>query len=468
MKTYQDLSKVGESETERGKFCRDAVKQFMETDEYRKAKAGQAYYDKHNLTIEAYKKFLYTVSGKKVEDVFSANYKLETNIFRRLCIQQNQYVLGNGVTLIGNDKKEVDKESLGKNFDFQLQKIGKIALAQGCAFGFWNLDHLEVFGYADTPKLPGFCPLFDEETGQLRAGIRFWFRNVDNNQIFRATLYEEDGYTDYTQSNSGPVTILTEKRKYIVNTVSTIAGGIEETWGDDYKGFPIKICYASDTQSSELSEGLRNKIDAIDLIESGLANTIDDTSGFFWLVKNAGGMDDPDLARFVQRIKTLKAVSLDSEDGGGAEPVTYDVPIESRKYILEQLRKDIYEDFGALDIQTLSAAQKTTQEIQAAYQNQDNKCADYEYYIIDFVQQILDIAGMDATPTFTWNKVVNMAEQTNMILSCAQYLPDEMLIKKLPFLTPEEAEQAINQKDMESFTQFNDNNISGNDNKDDE
>lgn len=454
MKTYQDLLLVGESDAARGQFCREAINMFMGTEEYRAAKAGQAYYDKHNVTIEAYKKFLYTVSGKKVEDVFGANYKLETNVFRRLCLQQTQYVLGNGVTLIGSDKEEVEKDALGKDFDFQLQKIAKVAMAQGVAFGFWNLDHLEVFGYADTPKMAGFCPLFDEDTAELKAGIRFWFRRVGSNNIFRATLYEVDGYTEYSQKNSEDVLVLKDKRPYIINTVSTEAGGIEEVWGDMYSGFPIKACYSSDTQTSELSEGLRNKIDAYDLIESGLANTIDDTSGFFWLVKNAGGMDDTDLARFVQRVKTIKAAGVDSEEGGGVEPVTYDVPIEARRYILEQLRKDIYEDFGALDINALSAAAKTTQEIQAAYQNQDNKCADFEYYITDFVQQILEIAGIDATPTFTWNKVVNMAEQTNMVLSCAQYLPTELLIKKLPFLTPEEAEQAIANNDMNSYSQF--------------
>lgn len=455
MLTYQDLVNVGEGDIARGQFCRDAITQFMNSKEYRIAKAGQSYYDKHNLTIESYKQFLYTVSGRKVEDIFSSNYKLETNIFRRLCIQQNNYVLGNGVTLIGDDKKEVDKSQLGKDFDFQLQKIGKIAMAQGMAFGFWNMDHLEVFGFADTPKMPGFCPLFDEHTSQLRAGIRYWFRKVGDNNLFRATLYEEDGYTEFAQEGTDDPYIINAKRGYIINAKITKAGGVEEVSFDNYGSFPIKVCYASDTQMSELSEGLRNKIDAIDLIESGLANTIDDTSGFYWLVKNAGGMDDPDLARFVQRVKTVKAMSVDSEEGGDISPVTYDVPVEARRYILEQLRKDIYEDFGSLDVNTLSAAQKTTQEIQAAYQNQDNKCADYEYYITEFVQQILEVAGIDATPTFTWNKVVNLAEQTSMVLSCANILPADIIIKKLPFLTPEEAELALSQIDTEDFIRFN-------------
>ncbi len=48
-----------------------------------------------------------------------------------------------------------------------------------------------------------------------------------------------------------------------------------------------------------------------------------------------------------------------------------------------------------LDVNTLSAAAKTTQEIQAAYQSMDNKCADFEYAVLDFVKNILDLAGTE-------------------------------------------------------------------------
>ncbi len=63
--------------------------------------------------------------------------------------------------------------------------------------------------------------------------------------------------------------------------------------------------------------------------------------------------------------------------------------------MLELLRKDIYEDLQSLDVNTLSAAAKTTQEIQAAYQSMDNKCADFEYAVLDFVKNILDLAGTE-------------------------------------------------------------------------
>lgn len=449
MKTFQDLIKAGENG--KGLFCRQAIDEFMGSTDYLNAKAGQSYYEKHNLTIENFQKFIYTLSGRQIEDTFSVNYKLKTLFFRRLVLQQVQYVLGNGVTL----QKNGNKEKLGADFDFKLQTAAKKSMACGVSFGFWNLDHLEVFGYADTAKEPGFCPLYDEDTAQLRAGIRFWFRQVGDILLFRATLYEEDGYTEFVQKNRSDVEIMQPKRAYKITQIVTRAGGVEEEYSENYSRLPIIPLYANDTHESELV-GIRECVDCYDYIKSGLANDIDEATGFYWVLQNTAGMDDTDLARFVQRMKTVKAAVVESDQGSSVEAHTVDVPVEARKTMLELLRKDIYEDFQALDVNTLSAAAKTTQEIQAAYQAQDNKCADFEYYVTDFVQKILALAGINDNPTFVWNRVVNMAEQTNTVLTASNYLPDDIIIKHLPFLTPEEADQVIKEnkaKELESFSE---------------
>lgn len=445
MYTFQDLLNVGESG--KAQFCRDAVDLFRASADYKRAKDGLAYYNKHNVTIENYQKFLYTLSGQKIPDVFSANYKLKTLFFRRLVTQQVQYVLGNGLKL--SDSK--NKEKLGRDFDFKLQSAAKKAVASGKAFGFWNLDHLEVFGYADTASEPGFCPLYDENTAELMAGIRFWFKQVGDNTVFRATLYEQDGYTDYAQQGDKEVMLVTPKRAYKLNTISTVAGGVEAVIGENYSKLPIVTLYANDTHESELV-GIREDIDCYDFIKSGLANNIDDNADFYWVIQNTEGMDDFDLAQFIQRMKTVRAAVT---EGNGVEAHTIDVPVEARSRMLEILNRDIYDDFQALDVKNLSAAAKTTQEIKAAYQSQDNKCADFEYYLLDFVQQILEIAGIDDNPTFMWNRVINETEQTNMVLASANYLPDEVIVKHLPFLTPEEQDEVINTKKSENYQMFN-------------
>ncbi|MDO4170783.1 MAG: phage portal protein [Lachnospiraceae bacterium] len=459
MRSYQDLLRAGQGDKARGDFCRNAVNEFKSSVEYKQAADGEAYYHKHNKVIEGYQKFIYTVTGRRIRDTISANYKLKTLFFRRLVIQQVQYVLGNGIKLIDGEK-----DKLGKRFDHQLKKAAKMAMSGGRAFGFWNVDHLEVFGYADTSAHPGFCPLYDEETSELMAGIRYWFDKVGDKEKFTCTLYEIDGATKFLQLSGEDIKVIEEKQSYVETVIENTSDGVPIVTSSNYKKLPIVPLYSNDSHESELV-GIKECIDCYDLIKSGLANNIDDSSEFYWILKNSGGMDDVDLAKFIYRLKTVRAAVVDTDDneGSGADANTLSIPTEAREKALEILRNDIYEDFQALDTKTLSAAAKTTQEIQSAYQSQDNKCADFEDYIIDFVDKILDIAGIEGTPSFTWNRVVNQSEQTSMILSAASYLSDQCVISHLPFLTPEEIESEIAKRNSEQLDQFHNDPVNGDD-----
>lgn len=450
MLTYDDLLQVGDNEIVKGEFAESAVNQFMGSREYKDAQMGYAYYNKHNVTIERYQKYLRTVTGRQIPDYYGANYKIKTLFFRRLVTQQVQYILGNGLTL----DHPKDKAKLGDDFDYKLQTVAKQAMAGGVAFGFWNYDHLEVFGYADTPSQAGFCPLKSEQDATVRAGVRFWFKQVGNSEIARYTLYEEDGYTEYVRNGSDDMQVLQKKRGYKIKTQTIADGTVVDMCEENYPRLPIVPLYANDSHESELI-GIRESIDCYDMIKSGMANVIDDTSEIFWLISNSGGMDDADLAQLIQRIKTTHAAVSDTDGGGSVDAKVLSVPTEARQAMLELLRKDIYEDFQSLDVNTLSAAAKTTQEIQAAYQSMDNKCADFEYSVLDFVKNILDLAGIKDEPSLVWNKVVNEKEQTEMILSAADFLSDNMIIKKLPFLTPEEAEEVIREREEQQMDQFN-------------
>ena len=438
MKTYQDLQEAIAKGTV-GEFLRAAVRDQQSSTAYRDAVDGMAYYNKHNITIEKFQKFLFTLSGNKTPDIWSSDYRLKTLMFRRLVTQEVGYICANGVSMD-------DKDKLGPDFDNKLQTAAKLALAQGVAFGYWNFDHLEVFSFADTPGNPGFVPLLDEKTSELMAGIRYWFRETGNKTLFRATLYEPDGVSEWSAEGSDDAATISAKRAYIHKELRNDLG-VMDVCDENYTRLPIAVLYGNDTHESELV-GLRGAIDCYDFIKSGFANQIDDTSGVYWILKNSGAMDDNDLAQFVQRMKSVKATMVDSSDGTAAEAHTLDVPVEARKTMLDILRRDLYEDAQMLDVAALAGAEKTATEISAAYQPQDNKCADFEYFLIDFIRQICAVAGIEnPEPAFTWNKVINQAEETNMILSAAEYLDDETLLNKLPWILPEEVPEILKRRD---------------------
>ena len=448
MRTYQNLAALNQDEGRRKEFVFVVIEDHKGSAAYKTAAIAEKYYGKKNVTIMAFQKMLYNMKGQAVPDMWSANYKLRTHFFRRFVTQQVQYVLSNGVTF----QKKDTKKKLGKKFDTQMQKAAKKAMVDHVSFLFWNYDRLEVFCFADTPTDPGFAPLYDENTGALRAGVRYWHVDEDTT---RATLYEEDGYTEYVKEKDG-ISIVAEKRSYKKTVISTKADGVSGELNENYSAFPIVPMYANDLHESEL-EGHRESIDCYDYIKSGLANDIDDTSGFYWVLKNSGGMDDVDIAKFRERMHTVKAAVLD-DDSASAEAHTLDVPITAREKMLEILKADLYEDFQIVNVEALSASAKTATEIRAAYQPMDDKCGDFEYFLIDAIQNVLSLAGIDDEPSFKWNRIANQTEETNMIMTASPVLGDEWTLKKLPFLTPEEVEEIMKEKGNGTMNRFGYNN----------
>lgn len=424
-------------------FVRQAVNEHTSSDSYKTAETAESYYAKRNQTIVKYQKFLYNSNGQAYPDLFSANYKTRTLIFRKFVVQQVQYVLSNGVSF----EQDGTKDRLGRDFDNRLQQLAKNAMVDGVAFGFWNLDHLEVFPFADTPHAPGFVPLYDEEDGSLKAGVRYW--SLNGAETKRYTLYELDGYTEYIQRKNEDIQIRQPKRPYRQTVRVDAAGGETVEAGDNYPGFPIIPMYANDLHESELV-GVQESIDCYDFIKNGLANEIDDSSGVYWVLKNSGGMDDLDIARFLDRMRTLRAATVDGGEGV-AEAHTLSIPYEARSAMLDRLRSDLHDDFQLVDMDKIMSGNLTATAIRMGYQAQDDKCGDFEYCIRGFIGKLLELIGIDDEPSFQWNRIANQLEETQMVLTAANYLDDEAVLRHLPWLTPEEADAILERKDAEGL-----------------
>lgn len=442
MYTYQDLTEVRERDVDRMNFVRKVIDGHKTSSLYKTAVIADEYDRQQNSTIMQYRKLLYTITGEAVADNYSANYKTASGYFNRFVTQQNQYLLGNGITW----QEESTADRLGKDFDNRVQEAGKMALVGGVSFGFFNFDHLEVFSVLE------FAPLYDEENGALRAGVRFW--QVDNSKPMRATLYEEDGYTEYMWKY-GKGEVLSDKRAYTEKIVTSEIDGTMIYDGDNYPTFPIVPLWGNPHHQSEILS-IRSEIDAYDLIKSGFANDIDDASQIYWTIQNAGGMDDIDLAKFVERIKTVRASVVD--DNAKAEAHTLDVPYNAREAILDRLEKDLYKDFMALNTETIAGGAITATQIKAAYEPLNVKTDQYEYCVEDFIQGILTIVGIEDKPTFTRSRIVNVTEEVQVVLASAQYTDSEYVTRKVLTLLGDGdmVDDVLGRMDMEDFDRFND------------
>lgn len=464
MYTYQDLLAIGDDVNARLDFVRKVINYHISSNLYQEAKLADEYDRKQNRTIRQFQKLLYTISGQAVPDNFSANFKIPSNFFNRFIVQENQTLLANGVTF----KNEATKKKLGEDFDTKLSQVGKHALSGGVCFAFWNLDHMEIFPVYDR-DLPCYAPLYDEETGTGCAGVRYW--RLDDDHPLRATLYELDGYTECIWRKGSEGEILKEKRPYIVRATGDakdLEDGTLEYIGENYATFPIVPLWGNPQRQSEII-GLQEGIDSYDLIKSGFANTVDEASLVYWTISNAGGMDDTDLVRFVEHMKTVRAAVVD-DDGAKAESHSIEVPYESREAILTRLEKDLYRDAMAVNTDEIAAGNVTATQIKAAYDAHNSKVDQYETCVIDFVQGILAVAGLDDTPTFTRSQVVNESEMITNVIAAAPHTGEDYTTRKLLQLLGDGdlADEILKQKDADELDRARDINDEANADDEDE
>lgn len=437
MLTYEDFI---ESINDKPNFILRAINDYKLSNRYKDATIGYDYYCRKNTTIRQFQKVLYEFTGEAVADPFSANYKFANNFFQIFVKQEVSHLLGNGVTFNHKDTKQ---KLGGSKFDNQIFRAALIACWGTTSYCFLNKDHIDVF------KPTEFVPLIGEEDGALHAGIRFW--RLSDTKPLRATLYEEDGYTDYLFDGES-IEIVNEKRTYITVKRVSEATGEEILEGKNYDGFPIVPLWANEEHQNELT-GIREKIDGYDLIQSGFANDLDEAAVIYWTITNAGGMDDVDLKNFIKHLKTVKAAIVD-ENGSHAEPHTVDVPYEARTQGLAELRNSLYRDAMALDTDRISAGNITATAIRAAYENLTLKCDAFEMLVTDVIKGLLELLGIDDDPTYKRSMIINMQEDTQMILSAAQYLDDETILKHLPFLSPDEIKDVMKRKTEEEAERY--------------
>lgn len=452
---YSDLVNVGQDDLKIGKFVHGAINNFVTTDLYTTAKIADDYDRGLNTTITAYEKTIRDIAGRSMRDPFSATHRGASNFYHIFTSQLVQYLLANGIIWQNKDTET----RLGYKFSNTLARLAKSALDGSVAYGYFNLDHLEVLPvYSRTS--PCFCPVNDNETGLLRSGIGFW--RYDDRSPLHATLYTEDGITEYLfSSKSGTVigdewqrlddaTYYKPRKPYQNVNIKIPATGEEINDGANYSTLPIIPLYANYQHQSEIVS-LREKIDAYDFILNGFADDLDNAQ-LYWIIRGAGGMDDPSLAEFLDRLRTVGAAA--PEDGQDVQAITVNIPVEARERLLDRLEAQLYKDAQAFNPNDVKSGSTVTAQIDAAYEPMNLKANELEYCILDFVYALLDMLGIKDEPTFTRDKLSNTDDKIRTLVTAAPYLSKEYMTEKILLVLGDgdKTKEVIKQMDAEEMS----------------
>ena len=118
--------------------------------------------------------------------------------------------------------------------------------------------------------------------------------------------------------------------------------------------------------------------------------------------------------------------------------------------------QQIYKDAMVLNPETIASGAATATQIKAAYEPQNNKADDFEYYVLDFIQRLLKIAGVQDEASFDRSRIVNSTEEIQSVVLSASYLSSEYITTKIMNLLgdgdqAEEVMKQLSAEDMERF-----------------
>ena len=463
MITYQDYERANDKTA----WLQSALVSYKNSDEFKKAQDEQEYMAGRNTSIQKTVRVIYNMAGLPEPDFTASNMKIMDNTIHRLVTDRCSYSLGNGVSFPGRHKEIMDgkavfvdplKELLGDKFDRALKRTAYWALSNSEAYLYVHMGRKKPEWQYTLFKKTEFLPLYDEETGELRGGVRFWSLDWGKRPI-TAVLYLENGYIRYkTAADEFSLSALKQDgdlRPYLETVQTSEAFGEEVVGSESMTRLPIFPLHSGEMRNSALDR-LRDTIDATDMVLSGFVNDIHDIPQVYWLISGAMGMSEGDKRQLLDRLILQHMAVVDGENSN-IQGYTQDIPYEAREKCLDRLRSKMYEKYGGFDVHTIEAG-ATNDHIDAGYWPMDEEADDFEYEIIDFVQAILEMMGETegTTPIFKRNRVSNQYEQTQMVMLAAPNLDDQTILEKLPFITVDEVDDILARKDGESFSRFDD------------
>lgn len=439
--TWQDYL----ASSDRAALLLEAIRRYKASPQFNHALEANCYFRGENSAVSrktilrARKMEGRDASGRRrvrtgTEDV--VGNRIASAFLYRFVTQQNQFLLSEGVSLPAECKS-----ALGADFDHQLERLGEAALLHGCAWGFWNADHIEVIEAAKN-AWTGFFPLLDEMTGEVKLGVQFWQIAPDRPMYVR--VFEEDGVRILRQDRSG-LNIAAKKEPYRRTRVEDGLGTaiVEES---SYGRLPLIPLFANTEAASELTPAIKAKIDAYDAILSDFADNLERANDVYWVLNNFGGTMD-EVAELLEQINRVKAVANLSDGSGSsatAEPRTIEVPYAARREALSLLERALYQDYMALNMDALTGGSLTNVAIRAAAADLNLKADRYEWQLRRFVQELLSLIGRPTEDIrFNRQAIANDSEVVEDIYKMRADIDQRTALRLNPYIQEEEIDSLV-------------------------
>lgn len=391
----------------------------------------------------------------------SADNRIAHNFHQLLVDEKASYMFTYPVIFdIENDKDINSKVNkiLGDDFNRKSKNLCIEASNVGCSWlHYWIKGSNEVkkeFKY-ELVNTEEIIPIYDNGLERaLNSVIRYYSVSeavedkIDDQVFFYIEYWTKDDMERWKFKDS-----------YTGDEVVEEHGSINHTLGS----VPF-IEFANNLNKK--SDLTRNKpqIDLYDKVMSGFANDLEDIQQIIYILENYGGED---LGEFLGDLKRFKAIKTESDGtgtGGGVKTLQIEIPVEARKVILGELKKQIYESGQGLQQDVESVGNASGVALKFFYRKLELKSGlletEFKSAYNKLVRLILNFLSIDEnkniSQTWTRNMISNDLETAQIAQMSVGVIPDKFIYKNHPWIDdPEEAESIMKEEEKKRLNEYN-------------
>lgn len=450
-----ETEKVNQFIIENAPSIKDIIKDYIEKHTTTHMQQGVKYYFNQSDILQ--RKQYYWKDGVRIEDTDKPNNKIPHGWHKLLVDQKTSYLVGQPITISGEDKTLAEKVSdlLGDEFDDIMPELVKSASNKGKEWLHPYIDEAGNFDYIVIPAEEGI-PIYDNSKRKnLDAFIRFYYLDLDENkENMKIELWDKQRVAFYEMVDGEIV----EDASQEVNPASHFHY-IKDREKGEVEGYGWgEVPFIEFKNNEEAVSDLifyKQLIDAFDKVVSDVSNNLEEIQSLVYVLK---GYEGQGLSEFMENIRKYKAITVEAEPGSGVDTIQAEVPISSVDSHLNRLEDSIFtfgqgvnvnsEKFGnapsgislkflfsLLDMKSNWMERKFTKGLYWLFW--------FATEYLKMTKQVPETADYKTLkPTFNKSMLVNELEQVTMAQQSKGVISDDTVMANHPWVEDVEEEKA--------------------------
>ncbi len=378
---------------------------------------SREYYAGYNIEINN-RQMLYECEGALHEDPLKANEKIATNDYRTIVDQLKAYLLGKQPVLADID--DVISKQLWK----VAKKAAKVSQIESVA---WIQVYINKRGKLDFlvhNESSNIIPVFGDDVEQTLEKVLRWYDTdiIDGSEIKsikRCEVWDSEKVTYYDnvegENWSESTSVSVNPRPHITTGVKYSNGTTAEVSVNKWGRVPFIPMYFNDEKQTMLEVIGKQKIDSLDFLMSDGCNNFADLADAMYILTGYNGPTEG----LLHQLKVRKVIT--TGEGGDVKQLNNEIPMTSRKIMIDLMKDAIYSDGQAVNLKGLVGSTITNVLIKAYFAALDLKSDNLADQITNLYTDLLTFVEIHASgfkdvvaeePTIQFNKsiIINESE----------------------------------------------------------